>query len=75
MKKIHLQGMYGMQNAIEVKNLKVGDIVIWNFGFKSRVIEIVKETKSQRIVKLEPVDYNGKIHDRRMGKERLVAVA
>lgn len=72
--KIHLQGNYGTQKAIQSKDLKNNDVVIWNFNYKTKVSRILRETKTQVIVELEPINYDGKTHQRRLGKNRLIAV-
>lgn len=71
MRSIHLQGIYGEVPAIPSRELKKGNIIIWNFGYKSKVLDIVKETKTQIIVLLE---CEGRKNERRLGKNRLVAV-
>ena len=52
--------------------LQPGDITIWNFGHTCAFIGFVKETKSQVIAQLRSRD--GSIWEKRMGKDRLVAV-
>jgi hypothetical protein len=71
MKTIQLQSI-GKRKATEAKNIKVGDTLIWNFGYTTKVLEIVKETAHTIIIR--SINESGKIHDRRLGKERLVAI-
>ena len=67
---IRLQS-HGYEKAKLAKDVKVGDILIWNGGHTSKVLSIVKETKSQ-IVLCNESD-TGTVHERRLGKERLIA--
>ena len=52
--------------------LQAGDVTIWNFGYTSIFVGFVKETKAQVIAQF--ADRNGSIWEKRMGKDRLVAV-
>ena len=68
--KIHLQGI-GEKPAKPAKEIKVGDVLIWNFGEKS-IVKSITETKSGKSVNLMEDD-NGKIYKRRLSKNTLVA--
>ena len=37
---VKLQGISGQQKGTKTKDLKIGDIIIWNFGYKSEIVEI-----------------------------------
>ena len=37
---VKLQGIYGQQPGTPTKNLKIGDVIVWNYGYKSEVVEI-----------------------------------
>lgn len=37
---VKLQGISGNRAGIPTKNLKIGDVIVWNFGYKSEVVEI-----------------------------------
>lgn len=37
MKEVHLQGI-GKKEAREAKKLHVGDVITWNYGYKSEVV-------------------------------------
>ena len=41
MKEIKLQGIYGKKEAKEVKDLKIGDVITWNYGYQSEVVEMI----------------------------------
>lgn len=74
MGKVKLQGISGKFDGTQVKDLKKGDIIIWNFGYKSQVVETIPtKTGKQITVLLKSLD-NGNILPRRMGSERLVVV-
>ena len=49
--------------------LKAGDKLMWNFGYTSEIVEIVKESKSFIFVKELS---GGNIYERRLKKDRLV---
>lgn len=72
MKTVKLQGLYGQQKAKAVKELKLGDVITWNYGYKSEVIGITaSKTGKTYIVTLKSFD-SGNINDRKMGANRLV---
>lgn len=37
---VKLQGISGHQKGTKIKDLKIGDIIVWNLGYKSEVIGI-----------------------------------
>lgn len=70
---IKLQGIYGWQKAKPVKEIKAGDTLKWNFGYTSKVIDILQsKTGKTYIVTTRSTD-SGHIYERRMGANRLVA--
>lgn len=71
MKKIQLIG-YGWVDAQPAKNVKQGDILMWNYGVTSVVESIEKEAPKQIVIKERY--QSGKSYTRRMGKERLVCI-
>ena len=68
--KIHLQGI-GEKPAKPAKEIKIGDVLIWNFGEKS-IVKSITETKSGKSINILE-DYDGKIYKRRLLKNTLVA--
>jgi len=52
--------------------LQAGDVTIWNFGYTCTFLGFTKETKAQVIAQFANRD--GSTWQKRMGKERLVAV-
>lgn len=75
MKTIKLQGIRKWQPAVAVKELKIGDIVKWNFGYTSEVVELIP-TKTGKMITVMLKDHykNGEPYPRRMGADRLIAV-
>jgi hypothetical protein len=63
----------GRCNGKPAGQLQPGDTTIWNFGYTYTFVEFTKETKSQVIAKLLS-NKDGSIWEKRMGKDRLVAV-
>lgn len=72
MTTIHLIG-YGRQKAVPASELQPGDTLIWNYGYRSKVLSITKSEKSS-IWTFHLQSNNGIQSDRRMKKTRLVAV-
>ena len=72
---IQLQGL-GQVNAKQAQDFSIGETMMWNFGYTSEILEIVKETKTQIIFKLNSICSMGKntgfIGERRLKKQRLV---
>lgn len=71
---VKLQGIYGQQPGTPTKNLKIGDVIVWNYGYKSEVVEIhpSKTGKTINFI-LRSLD-SGEINPRKMGAERLVVL-
>ena len=63
---IHLQS-YGRAEAKPAEEFKVGEKMLWNFGERSTVLAIVKETAKFITSQFENTD-------RRLKKDRLVAI-
>lgn len=70
MQTIHLQGI-GEKEAVAARELKVGDTLMWNFGYTSTIIEILKETAKSITIKTKNKD--NYIGTRRLFKTTLVA--
>lgn len=71
---IKLQGISGQQKGTATKNLKIGDVIIWNFGIKSEVVEIIPSKTGKTITFMLKSHQDGEIRSRRMGADRLVVV-
>lgn len=71
---IKLQGVYGEQSAKPVKDLKPGDVIRWNFGYTSTVIELIPSKTGKTITAMLQSDESGNILPRKMGADRLVAI-
>lgn len=71
---IKLQGIYGTKEGTPTKNLKVGDVIIWNYGYKSEVVEIIPSKTGKTITFMLKSFESGNISPRKMGADRLVVV-
>ena len=71
---VKLQGIYGTKEGTPTKNLKVGDVLIWNYGYKSEVVEIIPSKTGKTITFMMKSIESGKISPRKMGADRLVVV-
>lgn len=71
---MRLQGIYTELPAKAVKDLKIGDIITWNYGYKSQVVDLTptKSGKSYN-VSLKGL-HDGIVRDRQMRSNTLVAV-
>ena len=73
-KTVKLQGIHGQQTGTYTKDLKIGDIIIWNFGYKSEVVEITPSKSGKMITfQLRSLE-SGNINERKMGADRLVVI-
>lgn len=70
--EIRLQGT-GWHDAKPVRELKIGDMIEWNFGYRSKVLEL-NPTKSGKQINVLLESESGSINNRRMGADRLVAI-
>lgn len=71
---VKLQGIYGQQPGTPTKNLKIGDVIIWNYGYKSEVVEIHPSKTGKTINFILRSLESGEINPRKMGADRLVVV-
>ena len=71
---VKLQGIPGQQNAKAVKDLKVGDIITWNYGYKSKVTELKPSKTGKTITFMLKSLESGNINPRKMGADRLVVI-
>lgn len=69
---VKLQGIHGQQTGTATKDLRIGDIIIWNFGYKSEVVGIAPSKSGKMITfQLRSLE-SGNINERKMGAGRLV---
>ena len=73
MRTLQLQSI-GHVPAKAAGELNIGDILLWNFGHKSQVKEITKQTSKSIWIKEECL-ISGDLYDRRFLKTRLVGIA
>lgn len=71
MAKMHLIG-WGDVEAQPAENVKIGDILMWNYGIKSEVVSIDKTT--DKSITISERYSNGKLYQRLMRKNRLVCI-
>ena len=72
---VKLQGIHGQQPAKAVKELKTGDVIVWNFGYTSTVVELIPSKTGKTITCMLKSNQDGIIRERKMSAERLVAIA
>lgn len=71
---IKLQGIRGQQKGTATKDLKVGDVIIWNYGYKSEVVEIIPSKTGKTITFMLKSFESGNINARKMGADKLVVI-
>lgn len=71
---IKLQGIYGAQKGIPTKELRVGDVIVWNYGYKSEVVDIIPSKTGKTITFMLKSFESGNISPRKMGADTLVVV-
>lgn len=69
---IKLQGIYGQQSAKAVKELKIGDVITWNFGYKSEVVATIPSKTGKTYTLMLKSLQDGIVRNRKMGANRLV---
>lgn len=71
---IKLQSV-GEVKAVKADSLQIGDVTLWNFGSKARVVGIdsKKQTRCFTVVDLECLE-SGELHSRKLKKDRLVGI-
>lgn len=72
---VKLQGIHGQLPAKAVKELNIGDVIVWNYGYKSTVIETIPSKTGKTIKCMLKSNQDGIIRERKMGADRLVAIA
>lgn len=70
----HLQGI-GKINAKPVKALEAGDVIMWNYGYRSAVLRLFPTPSGKMYNVVLQAQDTGKISVRRLGAERLVGIA
>lgn len=71
---VKLQGIHGEKKGTPTKDLKIGDVIIWNFGYKSEVVEIIQSKTGKTITFMLRSLESGNINPRKMGADRLVVI-
>ena len=71
---VKLQGISGHREGTPTKKLKIGDVIVWNFGYKSEVVEINPSKTGKTITFMLKSFESGEISPRKMGADRLVVV-
>ena len=71
---VKLQGISGQQKGTPTKDLRVGDIIIWNFGYRSEVVEITPSKTGKTITFMLKSFSDGIVRSRKMGADRLVVI-
>lgn len=72
---VKLQGIYNKQEAKAVKELKTGDVIMWNYGYTSTVVGLIPSKTGKTFICLLKSNQDGVVRERKMGAERLVAIA
>ena len=71
---VKLQGIHGKQTGTPTKDLKVGDVTVWNYGYTSEVVELIPSKTGKTITFMLKSSESGNISPRKMGADRLVVI-
>lgn len=71
---VKLQGISGQKKGTPTKDLRVGDIIVWNYGYKSEVVEITPSKTGKTITFALKSLESGNVNHLKMGADRLVVV-
>ena len=71
---VKLQGIHGEKKGTPTKDLRIGDIIIWNFGYKSEVVDITPSKTGKTIKFMLKSLESGNVNSRKMGADRLVVI-
>ena len=69
--KIWLQHV-GYKPAVKAETLKVGDVLMWNWGYTTTNRKIIKGSAKSSLYERKSDD-SGNVYQRRLAKNRLVA--
>ena len=69
---IKLQGIYNQQAAKAAKELKTGDVIVWNYGYTSTVVDLIPSKTGKTITCMLKSNQDGVIRERKMGAERQI---
>lgn len=72
---MRLQGVYGEQKERAVEDLKKGDIIKWNYDYRSEVVDLIPSKTGKTITCLLKSMSDGIVRERKMKATRLVAIA
>lgn len=71
---VKLQGIHGEQKGTPTKDLAIGDVIVWNFGYKSEVVDIIPSKTGKTITFMLKSLESGNINPRKMVADRLVVI-
>ena len=71
---VKLQGIYGEKKGTPTKDLIIGDIIVWNFGYKSEVVDIIPSKTGKTITFMLKSLESGNVNSRKMGADRFVVI-
>ena len=71
---VKLQGIPGYHEGTKVKDLKPGNVIIWNYGYKSLVLNSISSKTGKTYSVTTKSLYTDKVYIRKMGADRLVVL-
>ena len=72
MGEIKLQGIYGKKQGKEVKDLKIGDVITWNYDYQSEVVEMIPSKTGKTFTIMLKSLSDGIVRNRKMKATTLV---
>lgn len=73
METIQLQGI-GKREAKPVRELKIGDTIVWNFGMTSTVVDLIPTKSGKSIKCMLRSNQDGIVRNRLMRVDSLIAI-
>lgn len=71
---VKLQGIPGYLKGTPVKQVKPGDVIMWNYGYTSTVISTQASKTGKMITVILRSDDSGNVGPRKMGADRLIVL-
>ena len=65
---VKLQGIYNKQEAKAVKELKTGDVIMWNYGYTSTVVDLIPSKTGKTITCLLKSNQDGVVRERKIAQ-------
>lgn len=69
-----LQGVYGEQKTKKVMDLAAGDVIRWNYDYRSELLDLIPSKTGKTFTLVLRSMQDGATRERKMAATRLVAI-